>query len=672
MQRSGARGQFRPWPDARTEMEMNAMRALRSFVVAVVAVVVLAAPAVVLADGRVALVVGNSTYAHIGRLPNAENDAVDMSAALRRLGFDVTTELDADGVELTEALRAFTRQSVGADVALVFYAGHGIEMDGANYLVPVDARLERDLDVRYETVTVDDMLASTLGASLRLVILDACRNNPLARSMQRTLASRSVSGGSFGDLNESLLGDETLVAYAAAAGTTAADGRGRNSPYTSALLAHLEQPLEIGLLFRRVRAQVLASTNGQQRPHEYQSLVGEHYLSLPPTAEAVTVTAAVPAVLAEIDALPPATDAADVDVGELDLGRLRLLAEQGSASAQRELGERYDAGRDGVTQDYAAAVGWYRRAADRGDARGQANLGFMYRDGRSVPQNYEEAVRWFRRAAEQGDAHGQSDLGAMYRDGRGVAQDDDEAVRWFRRSAEQGDARGQAYLGHMYANGRGVRRDDGEAVRWYRRAAEQGHALGQANLGFMYATGRGVRQDQEQAVDYDEAARWFRPAAEQGNATGQVNLGWMYENGHGVRRDDGEAVRWYRRAAEQGNALGQASLGSTYANGRGVRRDDGEAVRWYRRAAEQGHALGQANLGFMYANGRGVRQDQEEAVRWFRRAAEQGYAIAQYALGRRYEQGRGVRRDRVEAAKWYGLAADQGHDEARERLDDLR
>ena len=237
------------------------MRAVRSLVVAVLAFVVFAAPTVVLADGRVALVVGNSTYAHIGRLPNPDNDARDISAALRRLGFEVTTELETNRVELTEALRAFTRRSAGADVSLVFYAGHGIEMDGVNYLVPVDARLERDVDVRFETVTVDDLLVSTTGASLRLVVLDACRNNPLARSMQPTAATRTVSGGSFADLNEDLLGDETLVAYAAA-GTTAADGRGRNSPYTSALLSHLETPLEIGLLFRRVRAQVLAPTNG--------------------------------------------------------------------------------------------------------------------------------------------------------------------------------------------------------------------------------------------------------------------------------------------------------------------------------------------------------------------------------------------------------------------------
>ena len=253
-------------------------KAVRSAVVAVLAFVVVAMPSIARADGRVALVVGNSTYAHIGRLSNPDNDARDISAALRRLGFEVTTEFEADRVELTEALRAFTRRSAGADVSLVFYAGHGIEMDGVNYLVPVDARLERDIDVRFETVTVDDLLVSTAVASLRLLILDACRNNPLARSMRRTAAFRSVSGGSFADLNEDLLGDETLVAYAAAAGTTAADGRGRNSPYTSALLAHLEEPPEWSALFRPVRAQVLEATNGEQRAHEYASLLREHYL----------------------------------------------------------------------------------------------------------------------------------------------------------------------------------------------------------------------------------------------------------------------------------------------------------------------------------------------------------------------------------------------------------
>ena len=492
--------------------EKNAMRAVRSLVVAVLAFVVFAVPSVVLADGRVALVVGNSTYAHIGRLPNPDNDARDISTALSRLGFEVTTEFDADRVELTEALRAFTRRSAGADVSLVFYAGHGIEMDGVNYLVPVDARLERDVDVRFETVTVDDLLVSTSGASLRLVLLDACRNNPLARSMQRTAATRTVSGGSFADLNEELLGDETLVAYAAAAGTTAADGRGRNSPYTAALLSHLETPLEIGLLFRRVRAQVLASTNGAQRPHEYHSLVSEHYLArtvAPGTY--VTVNAAAPAD-------PPRTDPAQVDVTDMLIATLRDLAEAGDPDAQTELGERYQGGYGGVRRDYAEAVRWYRRSADQGHALGQAFLGFMYSNGRGVQQDYGEAVRWYRRSAEQGHALGQSNLGLMYSTGRGVQQDAAEAARWYGRSADQGHSLGQNNLGVLYRDGRGVSQNDTQAVRWFRLSADQGEALGQANLGFMYETGRGVHRDRVEAV------RWYRRAADQGDSWAREQL----------------------------------------------------------------------------------------------------------------------------------------------------
>ena len=230
---------------------------------------------------RLALVIGNSAYVSVSPLPNPKNDAADVGAALGRLGFDVTTLLDGDRAAMDEALRTFARRSVGAGTALVFYAGHGMEMDGANYLVPVDARLESDTDVEYETVQLDRVLRATEGAALRMVILDACRDNPLSRGMRRVRATRSISRGSFGDLDEQQLLDETLVAYAAAAGTTAADGSGRNSPYTEALLTYLERPLEISALFRRVRGRVLESTGGRQPPHEYQSLLGDHYLSAP-------------------------------------------------------------------------------------------------------------------------------------------------------------------------------------------------------------------------------------------------------------------------------------------------------------------------------------------------------------------------------------------------------
>ena len=231
------------------------------------------------ADGRVALVIGNSAYEHTGDLFNPGNDAADMGAALARLGFAVTQVRDAGKAALDEALGEFADLSAGADVALVFYAGHGLEVNGTNYLMPVDARLPSDTRVRFEMVPLDDVLAATEGAGLRVVILDACRDNPLARRMQRSARTRSASRGAFGEVDEDLLGDEMLVAYSAAAGTVALDGEGRNSPYTEALLEYLDEPLELGTVFRRVRSRVLEATDRGQRPHEYGSLLNDHFLA---------------------------------------------------------------------------------------------------------------------------------------------------------------------------------------------------------------------------------------------------------------------------------------------------------------------------------------------------------------------------------------------------------
>ena len=224
----------------------------------------------VLAQQRVALVIGNAIYEHAPRLANPLNDAQDVGAALARLGFAVTRLENVNYAELRRGLLAFTRAASAAEVVVVFYAGHGIEVDQRNFLVPVDARLSSDQDVEFETVPLALVMRSVSRASgLRLVILDACRENPFAVSMQRSGATRSIGRG----LARVEPAGETLVAYAAKEGTVAADGEGRNSPYSQALLAHLEEPgLEIGLLFRKVRDAVLASTGGRQEPFVYGSL----------------------------------------------------------------------------------------------------------------------------------------------------------------------------------------------------------------------------------------------------------------------------------------------------------------------------------------------------------------------------------------------------------------
>jgi tetratricopeptide (TPR) repeat protein len=226
-------------------------------------------------DRRVALVIGNSAYQNAVRLTNPANDARAIAASFRRLGFaEVIEKYDADLSGMTAVLKNFGDRSANAGWAVVYYSGHGLEMNGAAYLIPVDAKLERDTHVPDETVALSRVLEKVEGArKLRLVVLDACRNNPFVSRMVRSSgATRSIGRGLAAIEPEG----GVLVAYSAKHGTTAEDGRGGNSPFAEAMLANLEQPgLEINFLFRRVRDQVLASTNGRQEPFLYGSLPSE-------------------------------------------------------------------------------------------------------------------------------------------------------------------------------------------------------------------------------------------------------------------------------------------------------------------------------------------------------------------------------------------------------------
>ena len=240
-----------------------------AFAALVLLVLVIAGPAS--AEGRkVALVIGNSAYTSVPKLVNPANDAADIGAALTDLGFEVDIRLDMDLTEMLTALREFGAQARTSDFAIVYYAGHGIEIGGENYMIPVGAQLKADIDVSYEAVPLELAVASVEGArTLSLVIVDACRDNPFLATIERTSAKRSIGRGL------ALIEPEgnTLVAYSAREGTTAADGAGRNSPYADAILLHLGDPdLEIGMFFRRVRDQVLLATNGGQEPFLYGSL----------------------------------------------------------------------------------------------------------------------------------------------------------------------------------------------------------------------------------------------------------------------------------------------------------------------------------------------------------------------------------------------------------------
>jgi len=242
------------------------------------------------ASRRVALVIGNGAYSHVKALPNPSNDARSIARSLRGIGFAVTEGIDLDRTGMQNMIREFLREAARSQVAIVYYAGHGVQIDGRNYLVPVDAQLRPGGRLTDTMMDMDTIMAG-LDDQLRtnILILDACRNNPVAPQVtaagagagRAIEASGLAAPSSLG--SGSTLGAGTLIAFATAPGKVALDGEGANSPFSAALSRHISTPgLEVQQMLTRVRAEVVAGTKNQQVPWSNSSLLGEVYLAEKP------------------------------------------------------------------------------------------------------------------------------------------------------------------------------------------------------------------------------------------------------------------------------------------------------------------------------------------------------------------------------------------------------
>jgi uncharacterized caspase-like protein len=418
--------------------------AIRLFAIAFAITILLANTAD--AARRVALVIGNSAYQNVDRLPNPERDARDVAAALQQMNFEsVTLRVDLDQSGMRRALGEFASVAAGADVALLYYAGHGIEVSGQNYLVPTDARLNGAGDVDFETVDLTTATAALeRAAGLKLLILDACRDNPFRSRLQQGGRTRSISRGL---ARVEPNGRDIVVAYAAREGTTAADGEGTNSPYTAALLKHIGTPgLDVRLLFGKVRDDVVSATGGEQEPYIYESLGGD-VLSLA-NADATAVATTEPeqqGVDREAlywssvrDSTDPALIQSYLDRypdGEYALLATALIASlEASAktpAVEEPLAPTVSPGVEAFQKaqaadaagDLAGAARFYQEAADAGHPRAIALLGYAYEYGRGVGQSNSNAFDLFSRAAALGDVQGKFSLAWAYDQGKMTTPD---------------------------------------------------------------------------------------------------------------------------------------------------------------------------------------------------------------------------------------------------------
>ena len=266
---------------------------MRFLIAAMSVAALLVSATVAKADKRVAFVVGNGAYKNVASLPNPAIDAKSMAKVLRNVGFDVVEGTNLTRDRMTERLLEFGKKAEGADVALFFYAGHGIALNGTNYLLPVDADIKSEMDVKLgNAVNVDVTLEQTMAdAKVKLVFLDACRDNPFASKIKSNSPTRSLSVQQ--GLAEMKSGEGTLIAFATGPGQTALDGEvGTNSPFTRALMANIAAPgVEIQQAMTKVRAQVNEETNKNQLPWGHTNLIGSVYLNPAPAAPGAVVEA---------------------------------------------------------------------------------------------------------------------------------------------------------------------------------------------------------------------------------------------------------------------------------------------------------------------------------------------------------------------------------------------
>jgi uncharacterized protein len=541
-----------------------------------------------MAERRVALVIGNSDYRHTRVLANPKNDAEAIAKLLLEIGFaagDVTLRTNLDYRAMREELRTFAGKAAGAEVAVVYFAGHGLEMSGENYLVPVDAKLERVLNV---------VSAAT---KLKLVILDACRTNPQADKI-------ALPGGAKRDVTRGLariepVGD-VLVAYAAKAGTVALDGTGQHSPYAEALLKHLPTPgVDVFRLFGRVAETVLTTTGKQQEPWLYGRPGGEVITLVPVSTEKATP----PPVLPPPPPPPGSVSATDTmrvcrEVESMTslsvLGA--LLADQPNGTVARNcIAARMDELRKQEPEKKTTV-------APPPKAPNPAPVPVTECDRLAAPPDAVPGVQgvYFETIDAVRAVPACRDAVALY-------PDEVRLQVWLGRALDKATS---------YAEARG----------WFEKAAALGERVAMSSLGSLYAQGHGVTQS------YATARSWYEKAAALGNPSAMTGLGWLYLNGHGVSQDYGTARSWFEKAAALGERGAMTSLGLLYDQGYGVRQSDATARSWLEKGAKAGEGYAMRNLAIYDDAGRGAPRSPQRAARYLLAAARAGTTIARQDL----------------------------------------
>jgi TPR repeat protein len=563
------------------------------------------------AETRVALVIGNGAYREVAKLANPLNDASDIAAELKTLGFKVTLGVDLDQAGMERAIAEFALAAASADVSLFYYSGHGLQVAGRNFLIPVDAELHSEEDIYKRTVNLGEVLKAQEGEGAHLIFLDACRTNPLKNAPAAARAEGLARVGNAAGF---------LISFATQPDNVAFDGAGRNSPFAQALLGHLATVGEnISSTMIEVRKDVLAATGGAQVPWENSSLTRQFYFAPGDTLGG-----------------SPETLLWQLAGGQRDLNLLHIYLERfpdGSHIADvrtllAELGRSGKGAPDaapGAAKENIEELLWKLSRSER-----QPSLVELYLARYPAGAHVREATGLLASLQQAKDS------------------DAPPGVVCQRLATHPRDAT---------ANNPGVdldtlAREAAPAVAACRDAVEQNPNVPHYLALLARATIAAGRRD--------EAIALYRKAADAGDGRAMVGLGLMLESGDGIARDLAAAYALYEKAAARGSADGAINLAVALINGKGLDKDVPRATALLQKAAQNGSAIAAYDLGVLAQQGAaGVPA---AALDYFRQSSHLGDPRGYLAAAILLDEGRGIVKDPAAAAEELlrGVAGDDG------------
>lgn len=497
------------------------------------------------AGKRFALVVGNSAYQHVVQLANARADAELIADTLGKLDFNVKLLTDADYMTVNRSLVEYANSLPAGAISFVYFSGHGVQAGNDNYLLPIDADPKTESDLPFVSIASSKLLEifSKRDVKANIFVFDSCRNNPFEDGKNRSAFGSTTRG--MVPIQVDYLG--SIIAFSTAPGRVALDGKGKNSPYSSALSDSLLRPgLSIESVFKLTRTKVVGETSYEQVPWENSSLTSEIFLN--PAAETAVKT------VTECDLLAGHPSDPDRVHAGIDYALLRpepailacradLAADPGNPRLQTLLARALD-----KAGQYDEALALNRAAAEIDYLGAYHNLGNHYKKGNGVPKDLDKAYDYFVYAAERGHAEDAYNIGILVMEGTPKHRADIDAAKlWLTRAAEQDYPSAFDKLGLIEKDGLAGSKDAAVAMGFFARGAELGDSSAIVNLATGYLKGEGVDQDFARAHDL------FRQAAQLRRRSAYTNLGDIYFKGIGRDADPAEAAFWFGLAAREGH-----------------------------------------------------------------------------------------------------------------------